>query len=171
MFLIKLPEWPNSVQMSSFFKLTWTVIYYCKRQPYFSIEPISKTGYWLGVFHGWFHLQGLPRTERNTVRARIMKWNILANWRIRTRDLLLTTRTCYHWATGTDVHGVDKNSPGSTCAIFFLINLHAAFLSYYIICIVLLFGELRRLLTLKSLQYVINNKLVCSICQALQINF
>ena len=46
-------------------KLTWTVIYHCKRQPYFFIGPLSETGYWLSVFHGCFHLHGFywaPRT-------------------------------------------------------------------------------------------------------------
>ena len=58
---------------SCYFKLTWTGIYYCRRQPYFFIEPISKTGHWLGVCHGWFHLQGLPRAERNANRTRSTK--------------------------------------------------------------------------------------------------
>ena len=40
---------------------------------FFSIEPLSKTGYWLGVYHGCFHLQGLPKAVRNTNRARITK--------------------------------------------------------------------------------------------------
>ena len=35
------------------------------RLPYFSIKAISKTGYWLGVCHGSFHWQGLPRADRN----------------------------------------------------------------------------------------------------------
>ena len=30
-----------------------------------SIEPITKTGFWLGVCHGLFHLQGLYRADRN----------------------------------------------------------------------------------------------------------
>ena len=32
---------------------------------FFSIEPLPKTGYWLGVFHGWFHLQGLTGGVKN----------------------------------------------------------------------------------------------------------
>ena len=42
-------------------KLTWIVIYHWKLRPYFSGEPLSKTGYWLGIYHGWFHLHGLTR--------------------------------------------------------------------------------------------------------------
>ena len=32
---------------------------------FFSIEPLSKTGYWVGVCHGGFHLHGLPRAARS----------------------------------------------------------------------------------------------------------
>ena len=42
-------------------KLTWTVIYHWKRKPHFSSEHLSKTGYWLGVCHGWFHLHWIIR--------------------------------------------------------------------------------------------------------------
>ena len=59
---------------------------------YFSIEPVSKTGYWLGVWHGLFHLQGLTGDMRIASRARITKWKILAHSRIWTEDLL-TKRT------------------------------------------------------------------------------
>ena len=56
----------------NYLKLTWTVIcrYYCRRQPYFSIEPlhVSKTGYWLGICHGWYHLHGLPRAAKEWKR-------------------------------------------------------------------------------------------------------
>ena len=41
---------------------------------FFFYQKISKTGYWLGVCDGWFHLQGLPRAARNASRARITKW-------------------------------------------------------------------------------------------------
>ena len=49
-------------------KLTWTVIYPWKRQPYFSCELISKTWYWLDVCYGWFHLHRLTRTARGENR-------------------------------------------------------------------------------------------------------
>ena len=32
---------------------------------FFSREPLSKTGYWLGVCHGWFHLHWHPRSIRS----------------------------------------------------------------------------------------------------------
>ena len=32
---------------------------------FFSCEPISKTGYWLGVSYGWFHLHRLTRASRS----------------------------------------------------------------------------------------------------------
>ena len=112
---------------------------------------ISKTRYWLGVCHVWFHLQGPLRAVRNASRARITKWKIHTYCGIRTRDLSLTKRRRYHWATRTDVCRVDKSSPGFNCASFR--NLPAAhgrcskiicrvFLSYiysYTICIALLF--------------------------------
>ena len=50
-------------------KLTWKVIYEWKRHPFFSCEPISKTGYWLGVCYGWFHLHRLTRAARSENRA------------------------------------------------------------------------------------------------------
>ena len=56
---------------------------------FFSIEPWSKTGYWLGVCHGWFHFHGLARVARNAKQARITKWKILTNSGIRTNDPLL----------------------------------------------------------------------------------
>ena len=93
-------------------KLTRTVIYKCKRQPYFSIEPLSKTGYWLGVCHGWFHLQGLTGGVKNASWVRISKFKSLAHSGIRTWDLPLTKRAGYHWATKADVNSVDKSSPG-----------------------------------------------------------
>ena len=94
-------------------KLTWTVIYYCKRQHYiFYIEPLSKTGYWLGVCHGWFHLQGLTRGVKNASRVRITKLKILVHCGIQTPDLPFTKRTRYHWATKTDENWVVKRSPG-----------------------------------------------------------
>ena len=33
-----------------------------------SSEPLSKTGHWLGVCYGWFHLHGLTRHVRNANR-------------------------------------------------------------------------------------------------------
>ena len=94
---------------------------------------ISKTGYWLRVCHGWFHLQGLHRAVRNTSRARITKWKILVHCGIRTRCLPLTKRRRYHSATKTDICRGDKSSPDFNCAIF--INLPAAHGRWYeIIC-------------------------------------
>ena len=91
---------------------------------FFSIELISKTGYWLRVCHGWFYLQGLPRAVRNASRARITKWKFIAHCGIRTRGLRITKRRCYHWATKTDISRVDKSLPGFNCTIFR--NLHVA---------------------------------------------
>ena len=48
-----------------YLKMTWTVIYYYRRQVIFCDELLSATGYWLGVCHGWFHLHGLPLAARN----------------------------------------------------------------------------------------------------------
>ena len=74
---------------------------------FFSIEPLSKTGYWLGVCHGWFHLQGLTGSVKNASWVRITKLKSLAHSGIRTRDLPLTKRARYHWATKADVNRVD----------------------------------------------------------------
>ena len=84
----------------------------------FSIEPSSKTGYWLGVCHGWFHLQGLTGDVKNASWVRITKLKSLAHCGIRTRDLPFTKRARYHWATKTGVSRVDKRSPGFTRVIF-----------------------------------------------------
>ena len=46
---------------------------------FFSIEPLSKTGYWLGVCHGWFHLQGLTGGVKNASWVRITKLKSLAH--------------------------------------------------------------------------------------------
>ena len=54
---VKLTVPPNRQEL----KLTWTVIYHWKRKPHFSSEHLSKTGYWLGVCHGWFHLHWIIR--------------------------------------------------------------------------------------------------------------
>ena len=35
---------------------------------FFSCEPISKTGYRLGVYYGWFHLHGITRAARSENR-------------------------------------------------------------------------------------------------------
>ena len=43
---------------------TWKVIYHWRRQPYF----FYRTGFLLGVCHGWFHLRGLTRSVRNADR-------------------------------------------------------------------------------------------------------
>ena len=39
-----------------------------KQLEIFSCEPISKTGYWLGVCYGWFHLHGLAWAARSENR-------------------------------------------------------------------------------------------------------
>ena len=56
-------------------KPTWKVIYYCAQTAaiFFSIELLSKTGYWLDERHGWLHLQWLTRAMRNANRSRITK--------------------------------------------------------------------------------------------------
>ena len=77
-----------------------------------------KTGYWLGVCHGWFHLQGLTVGVKNASRVRITKLKSLTHYGIRTRDLPFTKQARYHWATRADVSRADKRSPGFTYAIF-----------------------------------------------------
>ena len=49
-------------------KLNRTAIYHWRRQPYFSSEPLSKTGYLLGVCYGRFRLHGLTRAARSENR-------------------------------------------------------------------------------------------------------
>ena len=98
--------------MNSYILLQMAAIFF------FSIEPLSKTGYRLGVCHGWFHLQGLTGGVKNASRVRITKLKMLAHCGIRTRDLPFTKRARYHWATKADVSLADKTSPGFTCAIF-----------------------------------------------------
>ena len=126
-----------------------------------------------------FILQGLPRVVRNASWTRVTKWKILAECGIRIRDVPLAKRRRYHWATRTDVCRSDKSSPAFNCAI--LLNLPVAhgwsskimcrvFLPYNI-CIDLLFGQLRSLLTVKSLQNVIHHKIFCYIYYVLQVNF
>ena len=51
-------------------------------------------------------------------RAWITKCKILAHCVIWTRDLLLTKRARYHWATKTDVCVLDKSSPGFYLCFF-----------------------------------------------------
>ena len=77
-----------------------------------SYSTFSETGYELGVCHGWFHSHGLIGAVRIASRAWITKCKILAHSGIRTRDLSLTERARYHWATKTDANRVDKSSPG-----------------------------------------------------------
>ena len=142
--------------------LTWKVIYYYIRQPYFFVEPKSKTEYWFGVCHGWLHLQGLPRAVRNASRARITKSKILSHCGTRTRGW-----TFRLW-----------RSPGFNCSIFFnLPATHSKFskiicrvLLSHNICTVLLFDQLKSLPTVKSLQNVIHGKLLCFIYHVLQVN-
>ena len=64
----------NKANMNSYIQLQTAAIF-------FSIEPLSKTGYWLGVCHGWFHLQG-------------------ANWRCKERELSENNKikkSCPQW--------------------------------------------------------------------------
>ena len=50
-------------------KLMWYIIYYWRREPHISFsKPWSKTGYWLSVCHGWFHLHWLTRAGRSENR-------------------------------------------------------------------------------------------------------
>ena len=56
-------------------KLTWKDVNYCRREPCFFLS----NGYWLGVYYGLFHFQGLPRAVRNASRARITKWKVIPN--------------------------------------------------------------------------------------------
>ena len=52
----------------NYLKLIWTLMFHWRRQPYFSREPLSKTGYKLGVCHISFHLHMLTRTVRSAIR-------------------------------------------------------------------------------------------------------
>ena len=126
--------------MKSYILLQTTAIF-------FSIELISKTGYWIRVCHGWFHLQGLSRAVRNASRARITKWNILAHCGIRTRGLPLPKQRRYHWATKTDVNRMYKSSPGLT----------VLFLEIYLQHIVITFCKL---FTVSKLLNWSNNKTI-----------
>ena len=58
-------------------KLTWNDVNR-RSPPYFSIETWSKTGYWLGVCHGCYHLHGLTQAARN------------AKWKLPNEKFLLT---------------------------------------------------------------------------------
>ena len=130
------------------------------------------------VYHGWFHLQRLPRAFRNARRARITKWKILAHCGIRTRDLPLTTRRRYLWATRTVACRVDTGSPGFNCAFFF--KLPAADGR----CSKIIFREIHFVNSLKSANFLIgqtakqnnynmtkNTRLFCYIYHVLQVNF
>ena len=59
---------PVPLHDRNFLKLTWTVIYHWKLEPFFVSQSLSKTGFWLGVCHGWFHLHGLTRPVRSANR-------------------------------------------------------------------------------------------------------
>ena len=98
-------EYLFKANMNSYIQLQTAAIF-------FSIEPLSTTGYWLGVCHGWFHLQGLTGGVKNANWVRITKLKSLAHRGIRTRDLPLTKRARHHWATKADVNRADKSSPG-----------------------------------------------------------
>ena len=136
---------------------------------FFSIEPLSITGYWLGVCHGWFHLQRLTGGVKNASRVRITKLKRLTHCWIRTWDLPFTKRARYHWATKVDVSRVNKRSPGFTYAIF--INLPVARVRcskiicrfFFVIWYFYRFAvyQFRSLLTVKSLQNVIHEKSSC----------
>ena len=159
--------------------LKLTVIFNCKRQPYFFYRVFrSKTGYWLGVCHGWFHLQGLTGGVKNASRVRITKLKSLTHCGIRTRDLPFTKRARYHWATKADVSRADKCSPGFTYAIFRNLPVARVRCSkiicrfFFVIWYLYRFAvyQLRSLLTVKSLQNVIHEKVFCYIYQVLQVN-
>ena len=63
----------------------------------FSCEPISKTGYWLGVCYGWFHLHWLTRAARSEIYKRITKWKILAHTGTWTHDPWFSSLVPYPW--------------------------------------------------------------------------
>ena len=126
-----------------------------------------------------FICKGYIELSGTQIERELQNEKILAHCRIRTTDLKLTKRKRYHWATRTYVCQGDKNSPGLSCAIFRnLPEAHGScsklifrvFLSYNIF-IVLLFDQLRSLLTLKSLQNVISYKLFCYIYHVLLVYF
>ena len=56
--------------------------------------------------------KGLLELCGSRVERELQKCKILAHSGIRTRDLSLTKRARYHWATKADVNRVDKSSPG-----------------------------------------------------------
>ena len=69
----------------------------CETTTIFFFEPNSKTGFWLGVCQGWFHLHGLARDSRNTKQARTTQWKAIARSGIRTRYFPLTKRPRYQF--------------------------------------------------------------------------
>ena len=102
-----------------YLKLTWTVIYYCRRQPYFFLSKLYlEHSIGLVYIMVYFICKGLTRAVKNANRARITKWKSISNCGIRTQDLPLTKRTLYRWVTRADICRVNKISPGFTCAIF-----------------------------------------------------
>ena len=50
-------------------KPTWKFIFNGILPPYFYVENVSKTGYWLGVYHGRFHLHWLTLSKREVPRG------------------------------------------------------------------------------------------------------
>ena len=121
-------------------KLTWTVIYYCRWQPYFFIYPLSIAGYWLGECHGWFHLHGLPQATRSW--SENYKMNKICPQResnSRPLDCEATTVTVRPWYL---IHYRQvKTKPGFSCAIYiYIITRGRCFVAYtvlytYNICI------------------------------------
>ena len=99
-------------------KLTWTVIYYCRWQPYFSIEPLSIMGYWLGECRGWFHMHGLPRAARSGSENYKMK-TFCPQRDSNSRPLDCDATTVWQWDV---IHFWQiKTYLGFSCAIYFCI--------------------------------------------------
>ena len=124
-----IPKWESAMltprdikaNMNSYIQLQTAAIF-------FSIEPLSKTGYWLGVCHGSFHLQGLTGGVKNASWERITKLKSLAHSGIRTRDIPLTKRARYHWATKANVNRVDKSSPSFYLCYFYKLTYSTCYM-------------------------------------------
>ena len=97
------------------------ILKFFARQPYFSIEPISLTGYSLRVCHGWFHLQGLPcYIERSGTRVEreLQNEKFLITVGFEPRAFRLQSEGATTEQRRTDVCRVNKRVPGFNCAIF-----------------------------------------------------
>ena len=132
-------------------------------KPYFSSEPFYKTGYWLGVCHGWFHLQGLTwpvqKANRELQNEKFMPtvWFEPGTIRLRSEhaisvhlleliniDHLKVTAFYLRFLWKLPVPHIHLVLP-----VLFLETLSCIFLILYFFCIVLLY-DFTRLLTVKS---------------------